>query len=506
MSRRRSSSSPGCLELLPAAHPHPHEVRRVVRGRRKSSGSPALDRELRIFSPTARKAGDNPALIQSCPAYIPGSTAVVEDGGGTKAPADASPPETPAEPPSPQAALPHPPSGMRPRAPARVSFCHDPYGWAEMEVDSGPASCPATPSHCAHHAPALQQQLRMNVERGIHGGALLAYHISQALTERSPRGGDPFRRRGSEDESHRSGFGGGRSGGSWPPLGSEELSEWDDTQSCSTESASRSAMPPEREGPAVRIAPCVLPLVPETLERRRAFLTHPIPRACGTVQCTIQRDRRLMGARYILTLEVPPHPLLVVDENGQEFVDSNVERATSVFVCAARKLGARSCFLLSADREDFDRQGKAYAGKCQRTSPLEYVASTKAVVGEGKEVVKCPLATIYFTEASKDIPSQVRVALPTDGAPPGSDSEPKVVLQSMSPVWNPRHRAYELDMGPRVHMASSKNLQLEDAGDFRRAIRLTFGKVDDGHFVLDFAYPLSVFQAFSIALASFDVL
>jgi hypothetical protein len=55
-------------------------------------------------------------------------------------------------------------------------------------------------------------------------------------------------------------------------------------------------------------------------------------------------------------------------------------------------------------------------------------------------------------------------------------------------------------------MASSKNMQLEEVDGVHRIIRLTFGKVDENRFILDFCHPLSAVQAFSIALASFDAL
>jgi hypothetical protein len=134
----------------------------------------------------------------------------------------------------------------------------------------------------------------------------------------------------------------------------------------------------------------------------------------------------------------------------------------------------------------------------------------KAFVKSKKE-----LAAISFIQGPKEVPSQIRVVLPAnpeDGSKwlveklnrPGCHSSP--VLGNTVPVWNPQIKSYELDFGTRVQMASSKNMQLEEVDGVHRIIRLTFGKVDENRFILDFCHPLSAVQAFSIALASFDAL
>eukprot|EP00762_Andalucia_godoyi_P008713 ANDGO_00449.mRNA.1 Tubby protein homolog 1 len=76
-------------------------------------------------------------------------------------------------------------------------------------------------------------------------------------------------------------------------------------------------------------------------------------------------------------------------------------------------------------------------------------------------------------------------------------------LRNKEPVWNDHLKAYVLNFGGRVTMASVKNFQLIDA-DRPSDVIMQFGKVDENTFTLDFANPLSALQAFLIALSSFD--
>jgi len=66
-----------------------------------------------------------------------------------------------------------------------------------------------------------------------------------------------------------------------------------------------------------------------------------------------------------------------------------------------------------------------------------------------------------------------------------------------------------LDFRGRVTLASVKNFQLvagnnETDAENASPIVLQFGKVGKNTFTMDFQYPLSVMQAFSICLSAFD--
>jgi len=71
------------------------------------------------------------------------------------------------------------------------------------------------------------------------------------------------------------------------------------------------------------------------------------------------------------------------------------------------------------------------------------------------------------------------------------------------PKWNDQVQAFVLNFNGRVEKPSVKNFQLIDEAD-ENAIYLQFGRVTDEQFNMDFQWPLSPFQAFSICLSSFD--
>lgn len=60
-----------------------------------------------------------------------------------------------------------------------------------------------------------------------------------------------------------------------------------------------------------------------------------------------------------------------------------------------------------------------------------------------------------------------------------------------------------LNFGGRVTMASVKNFQLISHEDEEKILVL-FGRVGKDEFTMDFQWPISPFQAFAIALSSFD--
>jgi len=71
---------------------------------------------------------------------------------------------------------------------------------------------------------------------------------------------------------------------------------------------------------------------------------------------------------------------------------------------------------------------------------------------------------------------------------------------------------YSLNFNGRVLLPSIKNFQLVElenciyanANFIAENISLQFGRADEDMFNLDLKYPFSIFQAFSVALSSFD--
>ncbi|KAL3813193.1 hypothetical protein ACJIZ3_014461 [Penstemon smallii] len=93
-----------------------------------------------------------------------------------------------------------------------------------------------------------------------------------------------------------------------------------------------------------------------------------------------------------------------------------------------------------------------------------------------------------------------------------SSYSPALVLKNKAPRWHEQLQCWCLNFKGRVTVASVKNFQLVadvdptvnvPAGEQEKVI-LQFGKIGKDIFTMDYRYPISAFQAFSICLSSFD--
>jgi len=75
-------------------------------------------------------------------------------------------------------------------------------------------------------------------------------------------------------------------------------------------------------------------------------------------------------------------------------------------------------------------------------------------------------------------------------------------LQTRKPIWSDDLEAWTMDFHGRVKLASKKNFLLVSERQPDEVLML-FGKVAKTHFSLDFKAPMTVMQAFAIALTSF---
>lgn len=74
-------------------------------------------------------------------------------------------------------------------------------------------------------------------------------------------------------------------------------------------------------------------------------------------------------------------------------------------------------------------------------------------------------------------------------------------LKNLPPKWNARTECYTLNFYGRVSRASAKNFQLVTPRD-NETVYLLFGKIGTESFHLDYRAPLTMYQAFCIALTS----
>ncbi|CAI9777842.1 unnamed protein product [Fraxinus pennsylvanica] len=88
-----------------------------------------------------------------------------------------------------------------------------------------------------------------------------------------------------------------------------------------------------------------------------------------------------------------------------------------------------------------------------------------------------------------------------------------LVLRNKIPRWHEQLQCWCLNFKGRVTVASVKNFQLVAAIDASKNVPaadqekviLQFGKIGKDIFTMDYLYPLSAFQAFTICLSSFDM-
>ncbi|KAF8089709.1 hypothetical protein N665_0498s0011 [Sinapis alba] len=106
---------------------------------------------------------------------------------------------------------------------------------------------------------------------------------------------------------------------------------------------------------------------------------------------------------------------------------------------------------------------------------------------------------------SKSVRSE---SLPPSSGP--AQKEGLLVLKNKAPRWHEQLQCWCLNFNGRVTVASVKNFQLVaapengPAGPEHENVILQFGKVGKDVFTMDFQYPISAFQAFTICLSSFD--
>jgi len=91
-----------------------------------------------------------------------------------------------------------------------------------------------------------------------------------------------------------------------------------------------------------------------------------------------------------------------------------------------------------------------------------------------------------------------------------TQKEDRLVLKNKSPRWHEQLQCWCLNFRGRVTVASVKNFQLvasDDNGSGSQEndkVILQFGNIGKDLFTMDYRYPISAFQAFSICLSSFD--
>mmetsp|Transcript_19676 Transcript_19676/g.23605 ORF Transcript_19676/g.23605 Transcript_19676/m.23605 type:complete len:492 (+) Transcript_19676:279-1754(+) len=254
----------------------------------------------------------------------------------------------------------------------------------------------------------------------------------------------------------------------------------------------------------------------------RVFLMQPGPRT-GPILCHIRRQKG--------SAKLYPKYALYIGGGG---IDG--EDATERFLLSARKRkkSKSSNYLISLDEEDMSRQSGNYFGKLRSN----FVGTEFTIYDKGikpnevdasgnmsQMTVRTELGAVLYqyNVLGTRGPRKMTVMIPkvndqdqrflfrpekeTDGIleryKESGETENLVVMRNKPPKWNEQMQAYCLNFHGRVTHASVKNFQLVDDEDKDRII-LQFGKVGKDTFTMDYQWPMSALQAFSICLTSFD--
>jgi len=225
----------------------------------------------------------------------------------------------------------------------------------------------------------------------------------------------------------------------------------------------------------------------------------PVPEHAGQIQCFIKREKGVskLYPTYTMYLEAKERggdtEFLFLGKKMARNKTPNYRVFTSIgdtsksspsFVGKLRgSFMGREYQMLDTCESDRDRYSKQCKKKQTETGSVFYELDDSGI---------CDMEIV--------VP---RTEDHTDYKPKGKN--PPIILINKSPRLNSAIGKFVLNFKGRVTCASVKNFQLLDKKNKDlSAIKYQFGKVGKDKFVCDFAYPLSPFQAFSIALSKFD--
>ena len=257
----------------------------------------------------------------------------------------------------------------------------------------------------------------------------------------------------------------------------------------------------------------------------RSILMNPCPKDGRIVQCCIRRNK----GKATLGIGLYPEYRCYLRENKNS--------RTETFLMTAKKRAANktSNYLISMGRNDHDKDSKNILGKLRGDSK-EYILFDNGKNPDDcnqEDDVRKELGAILYTSSclgnkgprnisvgisnADEEGNPVKVWQPLhkrddsmmdclkkiDGDETVSNKDKTLLihLQSKPPAWDEKLERFFLNFNGRVTMASVKNFQLvDDNGD----MCLQFGRTGKDEFILDVQWPLSPFQAFALALSSFD--
>ncbi|KAL3667820.1 hypothetical protein V7S43_007370 [Phytophthora oleae] len=275
--------------------------------------------------------------------------------------------------------------------------------------------------------------------------------------------------------------------------------------------------------------PLVLqPMQKLELQDMTKMALQPVPLDAGIIRCYVKQVYRGMFKQY-------GYELYLQGQIGTQEEDK--------FLLAARRQvrsNMTANYTICTDKECTDakrigRMGSNFLGTCftlydngrdpQKLAKIQDAVSSDDVVVQNVLQIREELGCVTYEPNRTSVgPRKMRVVIPDVDEEGGSSKvvrpmsrqdrlvtrlstgEMKDLMRfsNREPVFREDLGAYCLDFGGRVSMASVKNFQLISSEDPSMGNILQFGRVADDMFTMDFQWPLSPFQAFSICLSSCD--
>lgn len=257
----------------------------------------------------------------------------------------------------------------------------------------------------------------------------------------------------------------------------------------------------------------------------REFVSSGAPELAGTLRCEIRRDKKGMGKGK--------HPVYYLHLERPNVKDPS--KTDKVFLLAGRK--RKKCktsnYLISCDPADLSRDSDSYLAKLRANfvgthftifdNGLNMDKNLEKEKHQGKDYRK-ELGAIIYEKNLLGVkgPRKMHVTIPAmDHKQKAMEFKPLresdtmqeriklkrmddlIGMENKQPEWSEAAQSYELKFGGRVSMASVKNFQIVHPKQPDYVV-LQFGRVGEHSFTMDYQYPMSALQAFSICLSSLD--
>jgi tubby-related protein 1 len=252
----------------------------------------------------------------------------------------------------------------------------------------------------------------------------------------------------------------------------------------------------------------------------KKFLMEPVPKEAGIIQCYIKRNKK--QSRFF-----PEYRLYMQDDD------------TFLLSSKKRKKKKSSNYLISMSRNDHYKGSENIIGKLRSN----FIGTEYQIYDNGKnpksqdpffdekneDLVRKELGIILYGHnmTSTKGPRRMNVCISKiqDSGEPektwqpenGDDTMLKCFKQkaesamrdlyfykNRQPKWNEELSVYVLNFNSRVTMASVKNFQLINQTSDEKEVIMQFGRTGNDEFIMDVQWPMSLFQAFSVSLASCD--